>query len=54
MSNGTNSAMNQIHGLAKGKSPVVVMTIAGLLGGFLGFVLMKDYSSDLGDCKCLF
>ena len=41
MSNGTNSAMNQIHGLAKGKSPVVVMTIAGLLGGFLGFVLAE-------------
>ena len=41
MSNGANSAMNQIHGLAKGKSPVVVMTIAGLLGGIAGYVLSE-------------
>lgn len=41
MSNGANSAMNQIQGLAKGKSPVVVMTVAGLLGGFLGFALAE-------------
>jgi len=41
MSNGTNSVTNQIQGLAKGKSPVVVMTVAGLLGGIAGFVLSE-------------
>jgi hypothetical protein len=41
MSNGANSVTNQIHGLAKGKSPVVVMTVAGLLGGIAGFILSE-------------
>lgn len=41
MSNGANSVTNQIHGLAKGKSPVVVMTVAGLLGGITGYVLSE-------------
>ena len=41
MSNGANSVANQIQGLAKGKSPVLVMTIAGLLGGIVGFVLSE-------------
>ena len=41
MSNGANSVTNQIHGLAKGKSPVLVMTVAGLLGGIAGFILSE-------------
>jgi len=41
MSNGANSVTNQIHGLAKGMSPVLVMTVAGLLGGIAGFILSE-------------
>lgn len=41
MSNGSGSVSNQVRSLTKGKSPVVVMTIAGLLGGIAGYLLSE-------------